>query len=539
MSTVMELLDPRGAALDAPASPARRLPALEGRTILLVDNGKLGAQYGSYGVIADELRAGLSGARWRVHAQDLLRLVDHEVEALAEALAGDAPPDAAVLALADAGVSLQTGLLAVALERRGVPTVVVATPLGAGLLQAIFDAAVPGLTPVVLETIRTDTQEQLSGLMAAVLGEVRDRLTSEQRRPDRAAASRALAVDGERWSFAAEHALEEFQDVAESLGLGDGLPLLPPTRRAVEALLAAVPDDPDEVIYGPAPTSRRSLRVRDVAANAAMTACPPRAFPVVLAALRAMAHRDYRLSQAAITTHPAGNAIVFSGPNAGAYGLASGAGCLGPGNRANATVGRAVTLSVISLFGARPGGADLTAFGSPAEFTYCLAENVEESPWSSLGSELGDGGPGVFVAKMEAPRNVLEHLATTPEGICEALADTATSIGSNNAYVPGDLLLLVNPEHAQIFHHAGWTREDLALAVYQRARNPRSRLEGHGVGPIRPSYMASLEEFPVARSPRDIHVVVAGGRGPQSMVALPWGYARGQWQPIAAREARP
>ena len=226
-----------------------------------------------------------------------------------------------------------------------------------------------------------------------------------------------------------------------------------------------------------------------------MTSCPARAFPVVVAALRAMAKPGYRLNQAAVTTHPAGNAIVFSGAGAERYGLSGGPGCLGPGQRGNASVGRAVSLAILSVFGARPGGSDLTTFGSPAEFTYCLAEAVESSPWPALAADYGDGSPGVLVVKCEGPRNVIEAVATHPREICEALAAAATNLGANNAYLPGDLLVLLNPEHARIATDAGWTRTDVARAIHEGARLPRALVEGRGLIPIRPAYMDALRYF--------------------------------------------
>jgi len=334
-----------------------------------------------------------------------------------------------------------------------------------------------------------------------------------------------------RWASAAAD-MASFQDWAEQAGIGDGLPLIPPTAAAVAAHLARVDADADAVVFGPALTSGRNLRVRDAAANAAMAGCAPHSFPVVLAALRAMAKPDYRLSQAAITTHPSGNAIVLSGVDPATYGLSAAAGCLGPGHRGNACVGRAVSLSVLHLFGARPGEADLTIFGSPAEFTYCTGEAHTGTPWPSLASELGDGRPGVFVLKAEAPRNILENLALTPEALCGAIADASVSLCSNNSFIPGDLLVFLNPQHASLFASAGWTRQDLASAIHDLARLSRQRVTGRGVGAIRPRYMDALDYLPVTRSPADVHIVVAGAAGPQSMVALPWGYSRGQWQAL-------
>jgi hypothetical protein len=525
----VDLIDPGGIPAGEPVQPAPRLPGLEGRRLLLLDNGKLGV--GPYAAIADALRNSLPEAIWTKTTINLLRADDADIEGIADSLIAAHRPEACILALADAGVTAHTALLSMALERRGAPTVILGTPLGAGLGRAMFRTRAPGLEMVVLNIVRTDSQEKAVALIAAEVPRVRELLTCEVAPK---AAVRVAAYPAEaarRWAGAAMD-MASFQDWAEQAGIGDGLPLIPPTEAAVAAHLATVDADADALVYGPALTSGRVLRVRDVAANAAMTGCPPRSFPVVLAALRAMAKPGYRLSQAAITTHPSGNAIVLSGGDPAAYGLSAGPGCLGPGHRGNACVGRAVSLSVLHLFGARPGEADLTIFGSPAEFTYCAAEAHTGTPWPSLATTLGDGKAGVFVLKAEAPRNVLENLTLTSEALSGAIAEASVSLCSNNSFIPGELLVFLNPEHAMVFGDAGWTRNDVACAIHNLARIPRQRVSGRGVGPIRPRYMDALEQLPVTRSPADVHIVVAGAPGPQSMVALPWGYSRGQWQAL-------
>ncbi len=526
-----DLLDPTGIPAGAPVRPAPRLPALDGRRVLLLDNGKLAASHGPNAALADALCTGLPEAIWTRATINLLRLGDADIDGVAENLIATHQPDACILALADAGVTAHTALLAIALERRGVPTVMLGTPLGAGLGRALFRARAPGLDVVVLDIVRTDSEATAFALIAAALPRIRALLTCDVAPEAADRPSLFPAEAARRWAGAATD-IASFQDWAEQAGIGDGLPLIPPTAAAVAAHLAAVDADPDAPVYGPALTSGRTLRVRDVAANAVMAGGAPRSFPVVLAALRAMARPGYRLSQAAITTHPSGNAVILSGVDPATYGLSAGAGCLGPGHRGNACVGRAVSLSVLHLFGARPGEADLTIFGSPAEFTYCMAEMHMGSPFPSLATELGDGRAGVFVMKAEAPRNILENLALTPEALCGAIADASVSLCSNNSFVPGDLLVFLNPEHAAVFAAAGWTRQDLACAIHDLARLARQRVAGRGVGPIRPRYMDALEQVPVTRSPADVHIVVAGAAGPQSMVALPWGYSRGQWQAL-------
>src|SRR5271157_5592260 len=139
-----DLIDPRGVSVADQVRPAPRPAELDGRRVLLLNNGKLGAAIGPYAVLADALRAGVPDALWAQAAINLLQVGDAEVSNVAERLIAAHRPDACVLALADAGVTAHTALLAVALEQRGVPAAILATPLGAGLARAILRAHVPG-----------------------------------------------------------------------------------------------------------------------------------------------------------------------------------------------------------------------------------------------------------------------------------------------------------------------------------------------------------------------------------------------------------
>jgi hypothetical protein len=528
----LEFPDPRGISREIPSDPARRLTVMATATVVLVDNGKLAAGTGAFDSIPAALVAQFGLSHWRIFSRDLLRYHHSQLARVIDEIAA-LKPDAAVFALGDAGVSVQTMLAAIGLEQRGIPTVVLATALGAPACKAIAQPRLPALPVVVLDIVRADAAEKIEAAIAHARPEIEAALTRAQTAPAASLPATGALVfhpQSDGW-----HIVAEFQDWLAENELGDGLPLLPPQAGQIEALLATVPDDADDVLYESALTSGRSLRVRDAAVNAAMTGCPTAAFPVVVAALKAIALPDFRLLQAAITTHPSGYFVILSGCEPARFGMSGGPGCLGPGHRGNLAVGRTVSLAVQHLFGARPGGADLTIFGSPAEIAYCLAEDISGFPWPPLAAERGFDGPAVFVVKAEAPRNAMEALLTTPAAICATLAEAATAPCSNNAYIPGDLAVMINPEHARIFTDAGWTRRDVAQAIHNRARLPRRLLEGRGILPIRPSYMDALDELPVTRSPDDIQIVVAGAPGPHSLVALPWGFSRGQWVEVSAR----
>ena len=76
-----------------------------------------------------------------------------------------------------------------------------------------------------------------------------------------------------------------------------------------------------------------------------------------------------------------------------AIGMNSGGNVFGQGNRANATIGRALQLVVRNIGGGRPGygGIDRAALGAPSTGGWCFAEDEEGLPdgWPPLSVERG------------------------------------------------------------------------------------------------------------------------------------------------------
>ncbi|MEK7681638.1 MAG: hypothetical protein AAB369_02280, partial [Chloroflexota bacterium] len=320
----------------------------------------------------------------------------------------------------------------------------------------------------------------------------------------------------------------------------DGFPVIPPTRERVRAMLRSTDLDPDFPLVDECPPSGAAVTVQCLAANAVMAGCRPEYLPILIAAFQAMADPAYRLFQAAITTHPGGNAIVVSGPLAEQIGIHSGAGCLGPGFRANATIGRAITLTILNVARAIPGKSDLTVFGSSAEFTYCFAESDKANPWTPLHTDLyGPDVTSVTVHKCEGPHNVLGPHGGGPEALLNTIASTAATQGGNNMTHLGQLILLLNPVHARMIADAGWSKQDVKEYLFETARHPVEIVRPQLARAIFPAYFLKLPRVPVMRSPDDVIVVVCGGRGPQSMVAVPWGLASAVSRPVTRKDGTP
>jgi hypothetical protein len=269
-----------------------------------------------------------------------------------------------------------------------------------------------------------------------------------------------------------------------------------------------------------------------------MAGCRPEYFPVLVAAFQAISDAAYRAYQGAITTHPAGNAVVVSGPLVDELGIQSGYGCLGPGFRANATIGRAVNLTVMNVARAIPGKTDLGTFGSPAEFTYCFAESDKDNPWQPLHTELyGPDTTSVTVHKCEGPHNVMDP-RSTPEELLKAIAATAATPGGNNLIHPSQLLVLLNPGQARMLSKAGWSKRDVQEFLFETARHPVELVRRQERATFPPEFL-NLPRVPVMRSPDDAIVVVCGGTGTFSMVGVPWGLSKAVSRPVTLKDASP
>lgn len=512
---------PRPVLAPRAADPAR---------ILLFDNGKLDSSYGAYHVLFDVVRSALNerhpAAVVEERTRNLLVGTSDELADQARELRASGV-DAVVIALCDTGVSQPSALLAATLERLGVPTALICQGIGGQMARTTLTSLGVPVPCFEIDAIRTASADGIRREFEPLVGDLAASLSGPIPLPEPTTV-RVRATEAELTDPTA------FTELAEEWGIGDGLPLVPPTPDRVTTLLAAAGVDADEQVWPVVAPRTEPLVAGDVAVVAAMAGCRPEWMWAVLAAYRGLAHPDFRLFQAAVTTHPSGTLVLVSGPRAAASGIASGPGCLGPGFPANLTVGRAVALAYRVFFGARPGEYDLTRQGSPAEIAYCCAENTAQSPWPGRHADLGHPDrTTVTVLKCEGPRNVLDNLSMTAEGLLDSVADAMTGIAANNAFNPtSQTVVLLNPEHARIVAEAGWSKQDAQRFLFERARVDAARLVGRGSLPKWPAWFTGLDRIPVVCSADDVLLAVAGGPGPQSQVALPWGLSRAITVPV-------
>jgi hypothetical protein len=444
---------------------------------------------------------------------------------------------AVVVALADVGVSPATALLAIALEAEGVPAVCLTADPGDALARAVVFYQAGALPVVRLDLAADADAEHVRAATDRAWPAVWDGLSSPAATlSDASRVSLPLdalmpAADGrldlDRWLDGDARDPDVWQDAMArafaALGIGDGLPVIPPTPRRYEAMLACCPWPPETPLVSGLAPSGGSLTVREAAIAAVMAGGRPEQLPIVLTALRAMARPQFNLLQGLITSHNSGPLLIVSGPMAAEAGLHGGAGCLGPGFAANAAVGRAVNLALGSVSRAVPGVSDLGCLGSPAEWTYCFAEGP--GPWPTINAERFDAATTTVLAlKAEPPHGVSDFRSRSADDLLGTLLDCCTSLGSNNAYMPGSLVLVLAPDHARLLAGAGWDKDALRSRVHAACGHPLGALAPRGIAAIRPAAGADALAR-VTRTPRDVEIVVAGGRGGHSAVIRPWSLA--------------
>ena len=415
----------------------------------------------------------------------------------------------------------------------------------------------PDAVPALVLLDGTDERDRVEGIqrdrLAAIaeaaglkldtdgLPEFRPGCASRTRDPDVAArlAARAARRDGRIKARAVE--IGGLEDPFESLfgrGVTDGLPVVPPTPERVVAMLEHTGRDPQEVVAVVPPYDGEAT-VEKVAINAVMAGCPAEALPVVLAAVEAAAEPEFALHGLMATTMPVGPTVIVSGPYADGIGMNSRGNCLGQGNRANLTIGRALQLVVRNVGGGKPGEEDRATHGQMGKVGQCFAERLDDSPWEPLSAARGvpAGQTGVTLVAAEAPRVLVDQLAREPEGLCASLALALEGVAHPKLRLAFDALLVVGPEHGRIFREAGWSRKQVQQRLFELTTTPAGEIvRGAGGSPegVDPKFVTD-PDMPVAKfaAPERILLVHVGGdAGLFSMVFCSWAAGEIGSQPV-------
>ncbi len=306
-------------------------------------------------------------------------------------------------------------------------------------------------------------------------------------------------------------------------GWTDGLPIVPPTESAVQEFVAASGRDGDDVL-GVMPPRMGIVTVESVAINSVMAGCRAEYMPVVLAAVAAALDERFDVRGLQATSDPAAPLVMITGPIVEAVGINHGVGLFGHGNRANATIGRALRLIMINLGDGRPDTGDKSTLGSPTKYSYCMGGDID-TPWSPIHVDMGYGAEEscVTLFAADAPRGNNPAGSGSMEFALWILADSLCNLNHNMIH-GGHLLAVVSPLIAHGLHDEGWTKRDVQLYLYERARIPIEQVRrykelryGRNVEAGEPYFWPKWLDtegpepmLPIVRDPDNIMVVVAG-----------------------------
>ena len=305
----------------------------------------------------------------------------------------------------------------------------------------------------------------------------------------------------------------------------DGLPVIIPTPARVSKMVLASGQDADMILGTMGPANGMAT-LEKVAVAAVMAGCLPDYMPLVVAAIKAVIDPRFDLTEMQATTHCTAPLIIVNGPARHICGpVSSSYGALGPGHRANASIGRALRLAMINIGGGRAGTSDMALLGHPGKFSYCLAENEEASPFPPMHVDLGFDSQDsvVTVIGAEAPHSVLfSGDGDDPnqyELLLEVLAIGLANAATNNAILTSGMATIVlNPEHASVLHKAGLSRQDIATEIYQRCKMDGAEANRLCAGFAR----KTLNPRQAFTGPDQLLILMSGGSGLYSMVMPSW-----------------
>jgi hypothetical protein len=277
----------------------------------------------------------------------------------------------------------------------------------------------------------------------------------------------------------------------------DGLPLIPPTRAKVQAMVAASGREGDEVVGLFAPGFGVGT-VEKVAANAVMAGCRPEAMPVVMAMMECILEPSIGLRTWAMSTGPQAPIVLVSGPIADEIGMNHGVCALGPGSvsEVNVAIGRALRLIMMNVGLSYPGISDMDTIGTPMKFSACVAENEARTPWAPWRVQQGFGADESTVTvnvpygmteffdfQNSEPEKLIETWATLTTHACGTPSAGAWLIKKDAPLEAGypfhgtfANLLLMAPDHAEVFADAGWTPTDISEAIHRATKIPFRKL---------------------------------------------------------------
>ena len=310
--------------------------------------------------------------------------------------------------------------------------------------------------------------------------------------------------------------LAESEDIMEACferGWSDGLPVVPPTLLRVTRMLSGTDLSADEII-GSVPPDNKPCTVEKIAINAVMAGCKPDHLQVVIAALKAALQDEFCMHGLLCTTYFSAPVMIVNGPITQQIGMNSGVNALGQGNRANATIGRALQLIIRNVGGGMPGGIDRATLGTPGKYTFCFSEDESDTEWPSLAMDRGynreDSVINLFAGSGVQP--FVDQLSRQPESLVKNLGNSLRSVANTRSFGMADAMIVISPEHRRVLRQDNWTKADLKKALYDELITPGADII-RGKDGIAEGMPEKFKDMLLNKFRDDgLHIVGAGGK---------------------------
>jgi len=310
----------------------------------------------------------------------------------------------------------------------------------------------------------------------------------------------------------------------------DGLPLVPPTQKLVDWMLTGTDLPRDKVITAEFEPLLTPITVESIAIYTVMAGGRPEYMAVILAIVDLLAADNAKLMRyPAESTQNFAPLMIVNGPIIKELNMNSSFGLLGPGWQANATIGRAISLLMINGAGAYIGpGGNATCQALPGRYTWCFAENEEETPWQPLHVELANASDVSTVCVMIGQGTQSISASPPVDNVVETIARTLKGMPTKRYAMPLDQLLVISPTHAHMLAGSGMSKEDFRNAVYEKARISIAEMT---------SFQAEMNQslatenyksamIPIIEKPNNLVIIVGGGGGVGVSTFIPCVYKK-------------
>ena len=382
---------------------------------------------------------------------------------------------------------------------------------------------------VVDDTFTNAPHDHIRAMVKSALAQVEEALTKAP--PPR---ERMLSKPAERLTVDGDDLLdcvENFNRLFVEQGWSDGLPLVPPTPRAVERMLSRSDLSPETIIVKGLYPGLGVATVEKIAINGVMAGCHPEHMPVLLAMVRAYEGLGIPGKIQAMSTGPNAPLVLISGPVIKKLGFNNSTCVAGPGSpsHVNTVVGRALRLILMNIGQNYPGLMDMDTIGTANKYSFCLAENAERSPWEPWNVYKGfdKETSTVSIALVYPGPDICDFTATRAEEMLDTLSTlTGSSIGGagigrwlyggwqdpeTKKPIRERNVILLAPAHAALMGRRGWSRAEAQQYLHQKSRIPFRLLFSSSVRPIASALMVAHPELSWLLDQQDTMISMAEG----------------------------